>query len=153
MTRLLSLAQQQQNLSVSLPQCEHRTVSKEGRIICAKISLGDNSVSPGLCHTCPFRAVNCVHLCFSLQQSSPSPLIVRFGGHTEVWNDALPEIRFQQAACSARVVPIQHPRACAGCPLRQPLHSVEEPPAVRQRVARPGKVVPFPQRETIAATG
>ena len=38
--------------------CEHRTVSKEGRIVCRKIVEGENTVSPNLCRNCPFMAVN-----------------------------------------------------------------------------------------------
>lgn len=129
--------------------CEHRSVSKDGRIVCAKIVEGDNQVSPNECRTCPFRAVNCAHLRFSLKQTSPSPLVVRFNGREEVWDDGPAELRFERAACALKVLPIDQPRACASCSLRQPL------PAPAQEVARPpagaqGKVVPFRARQAAA---
>lgn len=137
----------------TLSPCEHRTVSKLGRIVCGKIVEGDNEVSPSLCRACPFKAVNCGNLRFSLRQTSPSPLIVRFNGRVEVWDDEPPEVRFEQAACSAKVMPIHHPKQCAGCPLRQALHEPGAPAGVpspvrqrrqKRRVASVGKVVPFP---------
>ncbi|MFN2290294.1 MAG: hypothetical protein ACK2UC_03775, partial [Anaerolineae bacterium] len=75
--------------------CEHRSVSKDGRIMCGKIVEGDPEVSPNLCRDCPFKAVNCSHLRFSLRLSSPSPLIVRFNGRTEVWDDDPPQLSFE----------------------------------------------------------
>lgn len=139
---------------VGLSSCQHRTVSKDGRIVCRKIAQGDNQVSPNVCRACPFRAINCAHLRFSLCQTSPSPLIVRFNGRTEIWNDDPPELRFERAACAARVVPIEHPRACAACALRQPAQAPAEAPARRARPANGrGKVVAFPGREVAAAAG
>jgi len=126
--------------------CEHRTVSKDGRILCTKIVEGDNEVSPNVCRDCPMRAVNCEHLCFSLRLSSPSPLTVRFNGRTEIWDDGPPQLDFQRAACAARVVPIYGPRACAGCALRK-----EHLPALPDPVEHPAKVVTFPGREAVAA--
>jgi hypothetical protein len=133
--------------------CEHRTVSKDGRIICKKIMVGDNGVSPNECRACPFRAVNCQHLRFSLQQTSPRPLVVRYNGREEVWDDDPAELRFEQAACAVKVMPVQDPRVCAGCALRQAVHApVEQPVARRQRRAvAGGKVVAFPGREAVAA--
>ena len=133
--------------------CEHRAVSRDGRIICRKIVRGENAVSPDLCRACPFRAVNCSHLRFSLLQTSPSPLIVRFNGRTELWDDEPPEVRFQQAACSAKILPIEHPHSCTGCSLRQPIETPAAQPNPRRPAAHPGKVVPFPQREPVVATG
>jgi hypothetical protein len=146
--------QGQDPVSAASP-CEHRAVSKDGRIICQKIVEGDNQVSPNVCRTCPFRAVNCAHLRFSLRQTSPSPIIVRFNGRTEVWNDDPPELRFEQAACAAKVMPIAHPRACAACPLRQPLQAPVEAVARQARRAANGgsKVVAFPGREVAVAAG
>jgi hypothetical protein len=153
---------------VALPiPCEHRTVDKDGRIVCKKIVQGDNEVSPNVCRSCPFKSVNCAHLRFSLSQSSPSPLIVRFNGRTEVWDDDPPQLRFERAACSARVMPIDHPRSCAGCTLRQALQPPASRPALQeplmalpaeparqaQRTTGTGKVVPFPSREVLAAAG
>jgi hypothetical protein len=131
-------------------------VSKEGRIVCAKIVEGENEVTPNTCRTCPFKAVNCAHLRFSLRQTSPSPLIVRYNGRTEIWDDEPPQLLFQQAACAARVAPVDHPRVCAGCTLRQPLQAAAEPQAARRRPAAAraaGKVVAFRGREAVAAAG
>jgi hypothetical protein len=152
MVRTLSLAQKRHEPAASTSPCEHRTVSKDGRIICRKIVEGENSITPELCHTCPFRAVNCTHLRFSLRKTSPSPLIVRFNGRTEVWDDDPPELHFRQAACSAQVIPIESPRSCANCALCQPEQSPAARPVQRRKAARPGQVVPFPQREPVAAT-
>ena len=135
-----------------LSSCEHRSVSKEGRIICGKIVEGDPEVSPNLCRDCPFKAVDCTHLRFSLRLSSPSPLIVRFNGRTEVWDDDPPQLSFEHAACAARVTPIHHPRACANCTLRQPLQA--EPDPATETHTQPGRVVAFPGREpALAAAG
>ena len=131
--------------------CEHRTVSKDGRIVCAKIVEGETEVSSDRCRNCPFKAVNCSHLRFSLQQVTPSPLTVRYNGRVEVWDDDPPEILFEQAACLAKVAPIEHPRACIGCVLRRPIDAPAERP--RRRVAGAGKVVPFPEAGVVAATG
>lgn len=133
--------------------CEYRAVSKDGRIVCQKIVEGDPEVSPNLCRDCPFKQINCAHLRFSLRLHSPSPLVVRFNGRTEVWDDGPPQLALQHAACSERVVPIHGPRACVSCPLRQPLHeSATECEPKRPAVAG-GKVVSFPAREAMAAAG
>lgn len=150
----LSLAPRLHGPNPNLSPCDHRTVSKEGRIICRQIVEGDNEVSPSVCRTCPLKAVNCCHLRFSLRQSSPSPLIVRFNGRTEIWDDDPPELAFSQAACAAKVIPIESPKSCVGCALRQPLQSpVKTTVLQRGRVAQSGKVVPFPGREVVAAAG
>jgi hypothetical protein len=149
--RTLPLAKIEDSIE-GLSFCEHRTVSKDGRIVCVKIIEGENRVSPDVCRACPFRAINCAHLCFSLRQTSPSPLLVRFNGRTEIWDDDPPELRFEHAACAARVVPVEQFRTCVGCSLRQPVQAPVEQPA-RRRSARAGMVVPFPQREAVAATG
>jgi hypothetical protein len=134
--------------------CEHRSVAKEGRIVCGRITEGDNEVSPSVCQACPFMAVNCGHLRFSLCQTSPSPIIVRFNGHTEVWDDKPPELQFHRAACAAKVVPIEHPGTCAECALRIPVRVPSEATDPRsRRVNKPGKVVPFPERNVAAAAG
>ncbi|MGD2206857.1 MAG: hypothetical protein PVH17_08770 [Anaerolineae bacterium] len=147
MLRKLSTIRKRSDSAAGSRLCEHRTVSKEGRIVCRKIVEGEGEVSPNVCRACPARAVNCAQLRFSLRQSTPSPLIVRFNGRTEVWDDGPPELHFERAACAARVVPIEHPRACAGCALREPVRA----PAEQQVPAGAGKVVPFPQRERVAA--
>jgi hypothetical protein len=134
--------------------CEHRTVSKEGRIVCKKIVEGENTVSPNLCRNCPLMTVNCSHLRCSLQRTFSSPLIVRYNGHTEVWDDDPPVIKFHQAACATRVMPIDDPRTCSACTLREvqcepsPGQSLE--PHHREPAAA-GKVVPFPRTDAVAA--
>jgi hypothetical protein len=128
-------------------------VAADGRIVCAKVTLGDNEVSPNLCRNCPAKTIACHHLCFSLQKSSPSAIVVRYaGGRTEVWNDEPPSVSFLRAACAAKVAPIASAKECAACSLR--LNTVPQP-QVREKAARRkprgGKVVPFPQ--PVAATG
>jgi hypothetical protein len=139
--------------TASLGLCEHRTAAKDGRIICSKVTQGDNEVSPNLCRECPYRAVNCSYLRFSLRQTSPSPLIVRYNGRTEIWDDGPNELSFEHAACAAKVIPIYGPRSCAGCALRKPVQA----PAQRQTQARKpaaiGKVVAFPSHEPVAVPG
>lgn len=135
-----------------LNSCEHRTAAKDGRIVCRRIVEGDNEVSPNVCFACPFRAVNCAHLRFSLCQTSPSPITVRYNGRVEVWDDEPPELRFERAACAKKTVPIYDPRSCAGCTLRQALQGPANKPSVRtRRTNGVGKVVPFRSREVAAA--
>ena len=140
--------------------CTHRGVDGDGRIVCKKITEGDNEVSPNICRDCPAKQVSCDKLRFSLEKSSPSPIVVRYGnGHSEVWNDEPPRISFHRAACAAKIVPINDPRQCAACALRTagepvleeiPLPRVARP--ARRKVARGGKVIPFPQRVAAAAS-
>ena len=145
--------------SPGLSTCEHRTVAKDGRIICARVVRGEAEVSPNTCRTCPFKAIDCAHLRFSLEQTEPRRLVVRYNGKTEVWDDDPPEVRFERAACAARVMPIHHPKQCAGCTQRQALQPAETPASRRRRAAAgnepgrvaSGKVVPFPPREVAAA--
>ncbi len=133
--------------------CEYRSVAPDGRIVCAKITSGDNEVSPNLCRDCPAKTIACQHLRFSLEKSSPSAIVVRYaGGKTEVWNDDPPSISFLRAACAANVAPITSPKECAACSQR--LTTLPQPQLrekVAQRRPREGKVVPFPQH--VAATG
>ena len=132
--------------------CQYRSVARDGRVICTKIVEGDNEVSPNLCRDCPARQINCDKLRFSLRKSSPTPIVVRYGnGHSEVWNDEPPRISFLRAACAARIAPISDPRQCMACALRTADEPVlEEIPL--PRVARGGKVIPFPQRVAAAAS-
>lgn len=138
-----------QNLST----CENRTVSRDGRIICNKIVEGDNEVSPNVCRDCPYRAVDCAHLRFSLHLEAASPLIVRYNGRTEVWDDGPPELRFDRAACAAKTMPIYDPRSCAGCVLRKSLGLRAASPRHVPQMAGNGKVVSFPSREALVAAG
>jgi hypothetical protein len=161
MLQELPSIQQDKDFGLDPGSCAHRSVSKDGRIVCGKVVEGENEVSPNVCWACPAKAVNCTHLRFSLRQSVPSPLIVRYNGRTEVWDDDPPELCFERAACDAQVMPIHSPRACAGCSLRQPQWAVREPPVRRGRASNGsnrgvkggGRVVPFPGREAVAATG
>jgi len=132
--------------------CEHRSVAADGRIVCAKITLGDNEVSPNLCRNCPAKTITCQHLRFSLQKSSPSAIVVRYaGGRTEVWNDEPPSVSFLHAACVAKVAPITGPKECAACSLRLTTLPQPQVRGKAARLKRKGKVVPFPQ--PVAATG
>mgnify|MGYP001817131152 CR=1 FL=1 len=149
----LAIGGTNQDQTQNLGLCEHRKVSKAGRIVCAQIVEGDNEVSPNVCRDCPFKAVDCGHLRFTLRQTEPSRLVVRYNGRTEIWDDDPPELRFERAACTAKVMPIYEPRSCAGCTLRQPLQAPVERPERRRRVAGAGKAVQFPSREALVATG
>lgn len=155
MIRNLSAVRQTKETLPAQSICEHRTVSKDGRIVCRKIALGDNSVSPNACRGCPFKMVNCRHLRFSLEQTSPRPLVVRYNGRQEVWDDDPAELRFEQAACAVKVAPIQDPGACATCTLRQEAGQPVEQPIRRQRrrAAAAGKVVAFPGPAAAAPAG
>ena len=137
----------------SLSSCQHRTVAKDGRIVCSRIVEGDPEVSPNVCRDCPFKVVNCSHLRFSLRQTSPSPLIVRYNGRTEVWDDGPCQLSFERAACTAKVMPIYEPRSCAGCALHKPLHEPAQRQSRRRKAASLGKVVAFPSHEPVAVAG
>lgn len=149
MIRQFPLFQQPVEEATAPLQCQHRTVSPDGQIVCAKISQGENKVSPALCRTCPSRTINCAHLRFSLSLSSSSPLIVRFNGRTEIWNDEPPQLRFRHAACALRVLPILNPSACAACSLHLPLLPDSN---LQLPNSQPARVVPFPSREPLAAS-
>ena len=133
--------------------CQHRTVAKDGRITCSRIVEGDSEVSPNVCRDCPFKAVNCSHLRFSLRQTSPTPLVVRYNGRTEIWDDGPCSLSFARAACTAKVVPIYEPRSCADCSLRMPLQAPTNGHSRRREANAVGKVVAFPARESLAAAG
>ena len=139
--------------TAGLGSCEYRTAAKDGRIICSKVTEGDNEVSPNLCRECPFKAVNCSHLRFSLRQTSPSPLIVRYNGRTEIWDDGPNELSFEHAACAAKVIPVYGPRSCAGCTLRKPVQAPAQKPPLGRKPADIGKVVVFPSHEPVAVPG
>lgn len=133
--------------------CEHRTVARDGRIVCARIVEGDNEVSPNVCRDCPFKAVNCSHLRFSLRQTSASPLVVRHNGRTEIWDDGPGQLGFERAACAAKVMPVFGPQSCTGCSMHKPIQSVASPPSPRRQARAAGQVVPFPAHEPLAAAG
>jgi hypothetical protein len=126
--------------------CEHRKVSRDGRIICSKIALGDNQVSPNLCRDCPAKACDCGNLRFCLQKSSLSPVVVRWGnGNTEVWDDQPPAISFLHSACNVRTIPISSPGDCMGCVLREGALAQEEIHTVPQEAVAVAQdnVIPF----------
>ena len=133
--------------------CRYRTAAEDGRIICQKITQGNNEVAPNICRTCPAMAIHCDHLRFTLQKIIPSTILVRYGnGRTELWDDDPPRIEFVRGACAAKVMPIDDPRQCAGCALRCPTMIEEVTPAQEeaiepQRVLQPAQVIPFPARE------
>jgi hypothetical protein len=137
----------------SLSSCAHRTVAKDGKIICSRVVEGDNEVSPNVCRDCPFKAVNCTHLRFSLRQTSPSPLVVRYNGRVEIWDDGPCELSFERAACGVKVMPIFEPRSCAGCTLHEPVQAPCKAPSRRRKASALGKVVAFPSREPLAVAG
>ncbi len=131
-----------------MPTCEFRSVDKDGRIICKKITEGDNEVSPNLCRECPARKANCTHLTFSLLKTVPSPIVVRYAtGRVEVWNDDPPALHFRRAACALHVVPIQSPVQCLACSARVCRVPVEPQPVPAQA----GKVVHFPSPAAVAS--
>ncbi len=96
--------------------CSHRSVAKDGRIVCDIISVGDNEVSASLCHDCPARAIGCEHLRFTLQKLASSPITVRYAtGRVEILDDHPSRVAFLRAACAEKVAPVNSPRECAGC--------------------------------------
>ena len=137
----------------AISSCPHRTAAKDGRIVCSKVIEGDNEVTPNTCRDCPFKAVNCQHLRFSLHQRSPSPLIVRYNGRTEIWDDGPCELSFERAACAARVIPIHEPRSCVGCALHKPIQAPASLVGGSRKAPSLGKVVTFPNAEPVAAAG
>ncbi len=137
----------------SAGSCQHRTVAKDGRIVCSRIVEGEREVSPNVCRDCPFKAVNCSHLRFSLRQTSPSPLIVRYNGRTEIWDDGPCSLSFEKAACAAKVMPILDPRSCAECALHNPLQAPAKAPSRKRKKGPVGKVVAFPTHEPLAVAG
>lgn len=101
--------------------CPYRSVSDDGRLFCQKIVQGDKEVSPEICKTCPARACDCSNLRFSLKKRSPSPIVVRWNGHVEIWDNDPPQVSFLRAACAVSLTPIASPEDCAGCVLHTAL--------------------------------
>ncbi len=119
----------------NLKPCPYRQVDDEGHILCDKIKTGDREVSPNICRACPVAAINCAHLRATLDHHVRPPLTVRYGnGKTVIWDDVVPSINLQTAACAAKVVPIHSLRDCAACPIRQPLVMADTPNVVAPRV-------------------
>jgi hypothetical protein len=104
-----------------LKPCPHRTVDNGGRILCGLIKNGDREVSVNLCRACPVPQINCQHLRATMDKKVSTPITVRYAtGRVEVWDDEPPTIGFKHAACSAKTMPINSPRDCAGCQLHLP---------------------------------
>jgi hypothetical protein len=104
-----------------LKPCPHRTVDDGGMILCGLIKTGDKEVSVNLCRGCPVPLINCQHLRAGMKKNNPTPITVRFAtGRVEVWDDEAPTIKFKQAACAVKTMPIHSARDCTGCPLRLP---------------------------------
>lgn len=103
--------------------CHHRSVTEDGRVVCAKVGRGDREVSAALCAACPAARLNCQHLRFTLEKDAPSTLVVRYGnGKTEVWqDDRPPQVRFARAACALLRVSLVNTSPCATCAYGQPL--------------------------------
>lgn len=118
--------------------CLNRAVSKDGRVICSRITRGDSTVTSAHCRECPARACRCSHLRFTLHKVESCPITVRYStGRVEVWNDHAPAVRFVHAGCAERGTEIHGPEQCASCLLR--LHTVR--PVIRSGRAR---VLQFP---------
>lgn len=130
--------------------CNHRRVSDDGRVTCAKIVVGDDEVSVGLCLSCPARICNCEHLCFSLQKISRSPVTVRWAnGQVELWKDQAPAVCFLRSACALKTISISSPDECLGCDLRHGWSPQECVHIVSVRGVRPlpNNVIPFVRAE------
>jgi hypothetical protein len=126
--------------------CPHRSVAKDGQIICKMVLSGDNEVSPNLCRECPAKAIACDHLRFSLQKITSRPITVRYAtGRVEVLDDQPPHVAFRRAACEKRVMPVNSSLECACCELHSECvtRPVTRPASV---LAEKGKVIPFPRR-------
>ncbi len=124
-----------------LKPCPHRHVDDGGRILCGLIKAGDREVSVNLCRDCPVPQINCQHLRATMQKRVATPITVRFAtGRVEIWDQEPPSVDFKHAACAEKTMPINSPRDCVGCPLRQPLVIPES--AVQ--IARRNRPAPAP---------
>ncbi len=105
-----------------LKSCPFRLVDDEGNILCDKVKAGDRLVTADVCRACPVAEINCEHLRAALDRRSRVPILVRYGnGKTRVWDDHLPAISLNHAACAVKVMPIASPHECVGCALHRPL--------------------------------
>lgn len=133
--------------------CMSRKAENDGRIVCEKICPGDIQVDPNVCRACPVPAINCSHLRFTLEKLESSSILVRYGnGRSEVWQGQPTQVSLAHGACAARVIPVEGPRTCTGCALRQaailPEHKVAAGPS--RPATRRGRVIPFPGRAASA---
>ena len=126
-----------------LKPCQHRSVSEQGQLLCAKIKGPDSEVSPDICNACPVSSADCSHLRFTLEKRGGGDIVVRFGnGRTEVWKGEPEGVHVQQAACALMVLPISPGKTCIACAWRRPAGDCAErttEPAVTS--ARPGNHV------------
>jgi hypothetical protein len=111
-------------VSYSRPQaptlCSHRSVTDDGRLLCACLEDADREVSPGLCQNCPAAAANCVSLRFSLQKVAGAGILVRYGnGRTLILDQAPTALRLRRAACRVAAQAIANPEECWSCSLRR----------------------------------
>jgi len=125
--------------------CPHRQVASDGRIICRKVTAGDNEVSLLGCQDCPARLIGCEHLRFSLAQHRHPPIVVRYAtGRTEVWREEDGRLTLARAACALRMALVET-ADCLACPVRQTAAASSKPPACSS-----ARVVSFP-RPALAA--
>lgn len=131
--------------------CPHRSVAKDGQIICKTVLTDDNEVSPSICRECPAKAIACDHLRFSLQKITSRPITVRYAtGRVEVLDDQPPLVAFRRAACEMKVMPVNSPLECACCELHS--ERVTQPVTMPASVsAEKGKVIPFPRHVAAAS--
>jgi hypothetical protein len=139
--------------------CSLRHAEEDGRVVCKKIVQGDNEVGPNICRACPVMAINCTHLRFTLQKITSTAILVRYGnGRSEVWAADPPRVALARGACAAKVMPIDGPKACAGCTLHhaliQPTSDQAGLPLVNPvpvgASAGAGRLLTFPARRAAA---
>ena len=124
-------------MTINLRPCPYRLVDGEGHILCHQIKNGDREVSPAICRACPIAQIDCRHLKATLDQQTRMPITVRWGnGKTQVWDDPMPPLAMQRAACAAKTIPILSPRDCAGCVLRQSLAVADALPVIQPSLQR-----------------
>jgi hypothetical protein len=137
--------------------CPFRHAADDGRVVCEKIVQGDTEVGPNICRACPVMAINCTHLRFTLQKISSTSILVHYGnGRSEVWAAEPPRVALARGACAAKVMPIDGPKACVGCPLHSALSQPERDQPVLPHVHpvpaanRAGRLLTFPARRAAA---
>jgi hypothetical protein len=129
-----------------LKYCQHRGVSEDGKVICRKITRGDQEVSLAICEACPAAECNCGHLRFSLEKEGDCAVIIRYGnGRSEVLEGGPSGVRFTKSACAAQMRTIDTHRDCVGCPLRSNgfVRNVIPPAQIELLPAR-AKIIRFP---------
>lgn len=116
-----------------LPPCPHRTVDREGRIVCDQVKEGEREVTLQACRMCPVSKVNCAHLRATLLHWSRPPITIRYGnGKTEIWDAEPPTLSVRRSACAALAIPLASTHDCAGCALHQAPCFVSMPPTRAQ---------------------